>query len=126
MSGPLLRNLHIFASLCGQQAMPHVTIVTTMWGEVSEETGTRREKELEEVFWGDMVGNGCKTKRFEDTFDSAWGIVGKNPNTALRLQEGLSNIGKALGNTESYDLRKDGFLNWITIFKEAVRKAILR
>jgi hypothetical protein len=125
MSG-LLRNLHIFASLCGQQAIPYLTIVTTMRGEVPEETGARREKESEKVFWGDMVGNGCKTKRFEDTFESAWGIVGKNPGTAPRFPEGLGDTGKALGNTEPYDPRKDDFSNWITMFKEAVRKALLR
>ena len=111
MSGSLLRNLHIFASLCGRQAMPYVTIVTTMWGEVPEESGARRENELEKVFWGDMVGNGCKTKRFEDTFESAWGIVEKNLGTAPRFPEGLGDTGKALGNTEPYDPRKDGFSN---------------
>jgi hypothetical protein len=103
--------------------MPHVTIVTTMWGEVPEESGARREKELESVFWGDMVDSGCKTKRFEDTFESAWDIVGKYPGTALRLQEGL---GRPFSNTGHHDLHKDGFSAWISIFKEAVRKTLLR
>jgi len=122
----MLRNLQIFASLCGQQAMPHVNIVTTMWSDVHEGIGARREKELEKVFWGDMVGSGCKTKRFEDTFESAWDIIGKNPGTSLRFQERLGDIGKPFGDAGPYYPRKDGFSAWISVFKDAVRNALLR
>jgi hypothetical protein len=76
MSGSAMKNLRIFSSLCGQKAMPYVIIVTTMWGYVSEELGVKREEELKRDVWKDMVADGCKIERFEDTRSSAWRIIG--------------------------------------------------
>ena len=77
MSGSVMKNLQIFASLCGQQAMPHVILVTTMWGELKEEaTGVRREEQLKAVFWKDMLADGSMTERYDHTRESAWRIVG--------------------------------------------------
>jgi hypothetical protein len=75
MAGSLLKNLRMFVSLCGQEAMPNVVIATTMWGEVRTENGERREKELKETFWKDLLDEGCRVERFEDTYESAWLIV---------------------------------------------------
>jgi len=75
MLRPPLKNLQMFNSICGQQAMPNVIIATTMWGDVKEEIGIRREAELKSNFWGDMVANGCRVKRFKDTYDSVWSII---------------------------------------------------
>jgi chromosome condensin MukBEF ATPase and DNA-binding subunit MukB len=75
MAGSVLKNLEIFASLCGQKAMPNVILVTTMWGDVQHEKGVRREEELKREFWKDMLANGCTTERFQDTFGSAWRII---------------------------------------------------
>ena len=76
MTGSVLKNLQIFASLCGHKAMPNVVIATTMWGKVSKEEGNEREDELRRDFWGEMVAHGCRTERFENTYDSAWRIIG--------------------------------------------------
>jgi chromosome condensin MukBEF ATPase and DNA-binding subunit MukB len=76
MAGSVLKNLKMFASLCGQKAMPNVSLVTTMWADVKEETGIRREEELMRDFWKGMVDDGCKTERFQHTYESAWNIVG--------------------------------------------------
>jgi len=75
MTGSLLKHLQTFANLCGQTTMPNVVIVTTMWGRVTEEEGARREAELKKEFWKDMVADGCKTERFENTYDSAWRVI---------------------------------------------------
>jgi hypothetical protein len=75
MAGSLLKNLRMFVSMCGQEAMPNVVIATTMWGEVAKEKGERREKELKETFWKDMLDNGCRVERFEDTYESAWFVI---------------------------------------------------
>lgn len=76
MSGSLMKNLEMFTSLCGQKAMPNVIIATTMWGEVKQETGARREKELKGEFWKDMLKNGGRTMHFGDSWESAWEIIG--------------------------------------------------
>jgi len=56
--------------------MPNVVIATTMWDRVSEEEGNEREDELKRDFWTGMVADGCRTERFENTYDSAWRIIG--------------------------------------------------
>jgi hypothetical protein len=55
--------------------MPHVVLATTMWSDVRAEAGERREQELRKHYWKDMVAGGCRTERFEDTYESAWRIV---------------------------------------------------
>jgi chromosome condensin MukBEF ATPase and DNA-binding subunit MukB len=76
MAGASLKNLRMFTSICGLDAMPSVIIVTSMWDEVRAEAGERREKELKETFWKEMVAHGCKTERFDHTFETAWDIIG--------------------------------------------------
>ena len=71
MTGTLLKNLQIFTSLCGQKAMPNVVIATTMWGKVEKREGEEREEELKSDFWRDMLANGCRTERFENSYESA-------------------------------------------------------
>jgi hypothetical protein len=76
MSGSVLKNLQIFAKLCGQKAMPNIIIATTMWGEARQESAERREAELKREFWKDMIHDGCRTERFQDSYKSAWNIIG--------------------------------------------------
>jgi len=52
-----------------------------MWSDVREDTGARREEELKREFWNEMLANGCRTERFEDTHDSAWRIIGSLAET---------------------------------------------
>jgi hypothetical protein len=76
----------MFTNLCGQDAMPNVVFVTTMWSElVAEETGARREEELKS-FLAEMEAGGCAVERFQETAESAWGIVDRLSSKAL---EGL-------------------------------------
>jgi hypothetical protein len=75
MTGSLMQNLQIFTAFCGQKAMPNVVIVTTMWSDIKEEDGVRREAQLKGGYWQEMVVNGCKTERFENTYESAWSII---------------------------------------------------
>ena len=74
MSGSTMKNLQIFSSLCGQMVMPNVVIVT-MWHNIPEELSIRREEELKKDVWKDMVAGGCRTEPFQDTHESAWGII---------------------------------------------------
>jgi len=69
-------NFQRLTGLCAQKAIPNVVIITTMWKKVSEKEGTDREEELKQKFWDEMLANGCRTERFEDTYESAWDITG--------------------------------------------------
>ncbi|KIM75858.1 hypothetical protein PILCRDRAFT_662446 [Piloderma croceum F 1598] len=103
MSGAVMRNLRTFRNLCGSEAMPNVVIATTMWGEVEKDVGEQRERELMSDFWNQMVADGCTTERFDDTYESAWGIirniVQKNTATTLQIHTEMGAAGKALHNT---------------------------
>jgi hypothetical protein len=123
MAGSLLKNLQMFASLCGQKAMKNVVIATTMWSEVKMESGVRREEELKRDFWHVMLAGGCRTERFEDTYESAWSIVGQNTRTTLLLQEEMGGVGKLLSETNAYNAAvKKGLPNWLAnIWKRVVR-----
>ncbi|KZP02528.1 hypothetical protein FIBSPDRAFT_969882 [Athelia psychrophila] len=79
MAGSPLRNFQMFAFMCGQGAMPRVILGTTMWSETKPDTGERREQELKTTFWADMIAQGCKVQHFGDSYESAWGVIGKLP-----------------------------------------------
>jgi len=76
MTGSHLKNLKLFASLCGQKAMPHVIFVTTKWSYASRDDGASREEELKREFWKDMLDYGSRIERFDNTYESAWRIIG--------------------------------------------------
>ncbi|KAG8830373.1 hypothetical protein FRC17_004962 [Serendipita sp. 399] len=75
MAGSPLKNLELFASLCGDVAMPSVTIVTTMWRLVRENVAEQRLKELKATFWDKMIAAGGRVEHFQDTKDSALSIA---------------------------------------------------
>ena len=65
----------MFQSLCGNDALKNVVLVTTMWDEVDEEEGRNRETELSTTYWKSMIELGCHTSRFYNDTRSAWDIV---------------------------------------------------
>ena len=86
MTGSVLQNLKLLAGICGQRAMPNAVIATTMWGKVDKEEGEEREEELKSAFWKDALAAGCKTERFELTYESAWHIIGDHPRSEAGAQ----------------------------------------
>jgi len=102
MAGSPLKNLQMFASMCGQKALPGVALVTTMWSDIQVPMGEQRETQLKEAFWKDMMDQGCKVERFGDSYDSAWKVIGELPppdkNNVLLADE-LVNENKTLEST---------------------------
>jgi hypothetical protein len=86
ISGSLLKNLRMFTNLCGQEATSNVVIATTMWSEAKQESGARREAELMNGFWKDLLDAGCKVERFLDTYDSAWDVIDCHERDRARVQ----------------------------------------
>jgi hypothetical protein len=120
----LQQSLRLFATLCGQKVAPNISIATTMWSEVREESGARREAELKGELSKDLLASRCKIERFEETYDSAWDIIGISSGTSFLLHSALGDVGKALENTTAYDaVHKDGLPKWLTEFlKRAIRR----
>jgi hypothetical protein len=81
-----MKNLRLFSSLCGQIAMPHVRIVTTMWCYVPKELGDRRQEELKGEVWKEMLDGGCSVQDFENTRESAWRVIDSLQNGPAQVQ----------------------------------------
>jgi hypothetical protein len=119
MAATPLKNLHTFARLCGSKAMPNVVIATTMWGDVSELTGIRREEDLKN-FLQNMLSDGCRLERFGNNWKSAWDIIGESSTTTLRLPDEMVEEGKLLHQTEAYSRISEGLPKWVVDLKNAV------
>ena len=70
-----LKNHRIFRELCGTDALQHIVLTTTMWDEVPEGEGDRREHELCTSYWKAMSQQGSTVARFSGTMKSAWSVV---------------------------------------------------
>jgi hypothetical protein len=81
-----------------------VVLTTTMWDEIDEETGERREAELRSVYWKSMIRRGSSTRRFTLTRNSALEIItpfieGSGERFALLLQKEVLDMGRKLPQT---------------------------
>ncbi|KAI9776271.1 MAG: hypothetical protein M1839_000505 [Geoglossum umbratile] len=82
MGGASARNLRMFRTLCGEDCLPNVLLVTSMWDTLlclpnGQELGEQREAELIEKpeFWGAMTQKGAKLQRHDGTKARALEIV---------------------------------------------------
>jgi hypothetical protein len=79
--------------MCGVNALPNVILTTTMWNEVEDEIGLRREEELRKL----MMNNGYQIARFNYTHESAWEIINMiDINRPLKLRTEMVDPGKPL------------------------------
>jgi hypothetical protein len=125
MPGSVLMNLQVFAGIFGQKAMPNVILATTMWDLVEEEVGNGREQQLKKDFWKDMIADGCRTERFDNTHDSAWHIMDslaqKNRAPVLLSSEMVDTRLRLNETTAGVTLNKE-LQKLIAEQKEAARK----
>ncbi|PCH38685.1 hypothetical protein WOLCODRAFT_51809, partial [Wolfiporia cocos MD-104 SS10] len=77
VSGITRENFEIFSKICGNNAMEILSIVTTMWEDVTEEKGAARERELASkvIFFKDAIDQGAQMKRHHNTKESAIAIT---------------------------------------------------
>ncbi|KAG8798113.1 gTPase, IMAP member 8, partial [Serendipita sp. 398] len=67
--------LEKFAALCGNSAMPNVTMVTTMWSLVKDNIGNEREEGLRKILKSRTTTVQCRIARFGDDEASARSII---------------------------------------------------
>ena len=97
----------MFQELCGRDNFQNVVLVTTMWNEVSQDEGQRREEELQNDFWHLMIRLGSTTHRFDLTEDSAWDIIDcisvspPDERRPLRIQLEMVDEGKPIHRTSA-------------------------
>lgn len=123
MSGAPLRNLELFASLCGNIAMPRVVLVTTMWRHVDPKVGRDREDELKSHFWKSMIEKGCRVERFNDTHGSAIFIsTGSDPGREVLISSEMVEKRRSLKETQAGTTLKKQLDTMIRDKKEANRR----
>lgn len=109
MAGTPYKNYQMFEQLCGKSSFKQVVLVTTMWGDPSEEEAfKKREAELRRFFWRHMIKNGSTIARFDEGDNkSPFDIIGpivSNATTsrqALTLQNELNVIKLSLPETSA-------------------------
>ena len=69
------RNFKIFRELCGGTTLKNVVLVTNMWGEVSQDVGEARERELTTKIFKPVLDEGAQIARYHYTPESAHDII---------------------------------------------------
>lgn len=80
--GAPFKNLGKFEELCGKNNLQKVILTTTMWDEVDQETGEKREEELKSKYWRPMLQRKSTTDRFKRTRESAFTVIDPLIDTA--------------------------------------------
>ncbi|QPC59518.1 hypothetical protein HYE67_001749 [Fusarium culmorum] len=107
MQGSAKKNLVTFKELCGEDALKKVVLASTMWDIIPAEKATKREQELKDTpeFWGWMLSKGSSVHRYNNTAESARGIIlsltGHNAPIATDLQKQMVDEGKSLDETSA-------------------------
>lgn len=68
-------NVAVFKELSSEDGLKNVILATTRWSDVEPVASVKRERELINEYWKDMLDHGSNTIRFTDTPQSAWDIV---------------------------------------------------
>jgi hypothetical protein len=109
IGGVPTRNLDLFQSLCGDNPLKSVVVVTTMWGLLPPNSlaiGQEREKEMKTNpgFFEPIIKQGGRLKRHYDTIESAQQIISsllsaKHKREALAIQSEIVDDGLRLDQT---------------------------
>ncbi|KAM7222485.1 P-loop containing nucleoside triphosphate hydrolase protein [Rhypophila decipiens] len=108
MKGSARQYLEIFRSLCGDQALRNVMLVTTRWDRIGQgELGDalRREQELIDRWWGPMQKMGSHVTQFHGSRGEAEAmileLVRDRPSVVLDIQRELVDDQMEIGETKA-------------------------
>jgi hypothetical protein len=106
MLGTTRKNFDMFRKICGDEAAASVILGTTKWAEVRQGVGERREQQLIEAYWRDMIAQGSRVRRYGGTSESAWDIVycildRLERSEALQIQHELVNLQQYIPETDA-------------------------
>jgi len=103
-----LRLLRIFAAIWGDEALPNIALVSTMWSKVGLGEGIRRDIELRGDIWQRLVSKGSVMFQYNDSTGMAETIVNKlaiKPgNIVLKIQTELVDKRRLLAKTSAGSL----------------------
>lgn len=121
MDGPSMRNLRMMRKLCGTNSLKNVALATTMWEKEDEGRGARKEQELKQDFWKDMINGGSSVTRImTNTRQDALMLIKsllKNKPEPTQLQTELDE-GRSLVETSAGTEIREEMLNMEKKFQE--------
>lgn len=126
MGGTQTRNFKMFRSLCGDDALENVVIVTNMWNRVEREVGEEREAELmtEDIFFKPAIVRGTRMARHENTKPSVEAIIRlliDNAPLPLQIHKELVDQSKDIAETTAGRELDQELNNEIRRTKEDIR-----
>lgn len=108
MQGSAMKNLFMFKKLCGPEGLKNVILATTMWENVADKDGNRREVELRDTphYWKTMIEkHGSRMVRHQNCRKSAQQIIDSLLQSAepitYAIQNEMVDQGKDLDQTSA-------------------------
>ena len=92
----------MFRELCGEPNLKNVVLVTNMWGEVPNDVGKARERELASIFLKPALDKGAQMVCHHNTEKSAHAVIRhitKNHPVVLQIQRELVDEHKDIAHT---------------------------
>jgi len=100
-----MKNLRLFQSLCGQEALENVLLTTTQWPRANWPEAEFRENTLRDrEFWGELIEKGATLQRFSGTRESGLELIHRlmsNEQKPLRIQDQIVKQHMALLETDA-------------------------
>jgi len=128
VQGSERKRTRLFKKVLGEDAYNRVVIATTMWNEVNDAIGERRQQERidNQSFWGDMVDNGAKVCRHDDNKQSALKIMREliyyTSPVKLQMQTELANNGGNVYLTSAGQQLDEDLSEFIKILKKEIEE----
>ena len=104
--GCALLNLKMFKKMCGEDCLPNVVLLTTMWGGSEEQIRLQQARELELIsdnkLWAGLIRLGARTMRWDRTEQTEIDIVKEimnRPQIVLEIQRQIVDEGMNLHQT---------------------------
>ena len=126
MLGSTRKNLDVFQKLCGNDALQRVVLCTTKWSDIYKEDGDTRTRQLKENYWKEMIEGGSTVRKFEDSQESAWELIGwiieedrLGKMDALQIQMELVEAKKLIPDTDAGRLLRYSLDQLLKSLKEA-------
>ena len=132
MSGTARANTEVFQKLCGLNNMSSVFLVTTKWDDVDVNQGSKRELQLAEKYWKDMIDGKAKQRRFMNDEKTGRAIISEildlymariqDGDLALQIQTELVNLQKIIPDTEAAKSLKHSLEDALKIQQQLAEK----
>lgn len=132
MSGTARANTEVFQKLCGATSMSSVFLVTTKWDDVDVDQGSKREAQLTEKYWKDMIAGKAQQRRFMNDEKTGRAIISeildlymariRGGQLTLQIQTELVNLQKIIPDTEAAKSLKHSLEDALKVQKQLAEK----